>query len=153
MYSISFDFVFYFKMSHNIYHMSSRVTYQNISPEVTRKPWRFMSPFGIASAFVSPRGWYSGTSPSKPCDICIMLYGAKYNKNNVLYKNVTIIKRRTTRLGAKHMKTFCNPSPEMGTSLYNIFEQETIYRNSIIRYSYESTHQNRWQLCIWNVRL
>ena len=27
-----------------IYHMASRVTYQNISPEVTRKPWRVMSP-------------------------------------------------------------------------------------------------------------
>ena len=27
-----------------IYHMASRVTYQNISPEVTRKPWRLMSP-------------------------------------------------------------------------------------------------------------
>ena len=24
--------------------MASRVTYQNISPEVTRKPWRVMSP-------------------------------------------------------------------------------------------------------------
>ena len=24
------------------------------------------------TAFVSPRGWYSGMSPSKPCDICIM---------------------------------------------------------------------------------
>ena len=27
-----------------IYHMASRVTYQNISPEVTRKPWRVISP-------------------------------------------------------------------------------------------------------------
>ena len=27
-----------------IYHMASRVTYQNISPEVTRKPWHVMSP-------------------------------------------------------------------------------------------------------------
>ena len=27
-----------------IYHMASRVTYRNVSPEVTRKPWRVMSP-------------------------------------------------------------------------------------------------------------
>ena len=27
-----------------IYHMASRLTYQNISPEVTRKPWRVMPP-------------------------------------------------------------------------------------------------------------
>ena len=57
------------------------------------------------------------------------------------HKKYTIIKRQTTRLGAKHKITFCNPSPEMGTSLYNIFKQETIYRNSIIGYSYQSAHQ------------
>ena len=27
-----------------LYHMASRVTYQNISPEVARNPWRVMSP-------------------------------------------------------------------------------------------------------------
>ena len=26
------------------YHMASRETYQNISPEMTRKPWLVMSP-------------------------------------------------------------------------------------------------------------
>ena len=48
--SILFVFVFFLKMSHNIYHMSSRaIIYQNISPSVTRKPWRVISPsaFGI----------------------------------------------------------------------------------------------------------
>ena len=49
-----------------IYHMASRVTYQNISLEVTRKPWRVTSPDAFclrhrvtqrARAFVSPRGW------------------------------------------------------------------------------------------------
>ena len=27
-----------------IYHMAFRVIYQNINPQVTRKPWRGMSP-------------------------------------------------------------------------------------------------------------
>ena len=35
-------------------HLASRVTYQNISPEVTRKPWRVMSPDSEG------RGWQCG---------------------------------------------------------------------------------------------
>ena len=34
-----------------IYHMASRVTYQNISPEATRKPWRVVSPDAEGQGF------------------------------------------------------------------------------------------------------
>ena len=70
-----------------IYHMASRVTYQNISPEVTRKPWRVMSPsaFGIgwhnAPGLSCPRGAnILVKSPEKTCDICYVTF---LNKNEV----------------------------------------------------------------------
>ena len=81
MYSILFDFVFILKC--HIAYITCLLGRLNqiISPSVTRKPWRVVSPDAEgrrhrvtlrARAFVSPRGWYSGMSPSKPCDICIM---------------------------------------------------------------------------------
>ena len=52
-----------------IYHMASRVTYQNISPEVTRKPWRVMSPDADAEG----RGWHNapGLSCHRGADILV----------------------------------------------------------------------------------
>ena len=47
--------IIYINMLHYIYifHMDSRVTYQNISPEVTRKPLRVMSPDAAGDITVS----------------------------------------------------------------------------------------------------
>ena len=89
MCSILFDSVFILKCHITYITCLLGRLYQNISPSVTRKPWCVTSPsaFGIGwhnppglssassditcQGFLSPRGWYSDMSPSKPCDICI----------------------------------------------------------------------------------
>ena len=69
---------FYFKMSHNIYHMYVfSGGYTRISaPRWHESPGALCHPMlkaESASAFVLPRDWYSVISPSKSCDICIIV--------------------------------------------------------------------------------
>ena len=73
-----------------IYHMASRVTYQNIIPGVTQKPWRVMSPDAEG------RGWHNALglschrgadilvkSPEKTCDTCFVTF---LNKKSSVFK-------------------------------------------------------------------
>ena len=66
--------------------MASRVAYQNISPSVTQKPWRVMSPlasvditFGIGRHNAPGLSCHRGVdilvkSPEKACDICYVTF-------------------------------------------------------------------------------